>query len=375
MSDYTPLVMPTLPASPAPNYASTANFLSQSVTALVNSGNQFLGTLSDLKNIDFSQVGDLPTYAGAVYFGDTSAISERPVRPVINTDLSDLLARINALTAPIAPTSNFEYNDPGYSSGLRDPLLLKLLNDLINGGYGIDNNDELMLVQRERDRAAQILRANIEEAQRLATATSFPMPQGSLQVALNKARQEYMSGINTTNREVALKRADMFVENRRFIIEKVLASEEQSIALYNAVQNRVLTAAKTEVELAVAIFDAGIKYFSAQLDALNKQMAARIEINRMTAYIYQSDVQAYASFVNAVTSAAQVAIANTRNLIERDKAVLQSRVDVVKFRLQQLMTTVENAKQINEYATEYFRTGLGAGMASINGLAVQTSSV
>lgn len=372
--NYTPLTLPTMPSNP--NYSQTANWLSSTASAITNAAASFMQDLADLKALDFSQVGDLPTFDASVLFGSITGVGDRPVRPTIQVaNLDALFQRLGQITPPEAPITDFTYTDPGYASILRDPLLQKLLLDLVNGGYGIEPSDEDALWTRTRDREAQIYAANVEEIRRQAAQGTFAVPQGSMQAQLERAAQEYASKISAASRDIALKRADMYVQARQFTIEKVLASEDQSIGLYNAIQSRALIAAQTEVQMAIALFDAGIKVFQAQIDSVMAQIDAPLKVNQQLVALYAADVSAYAAFVNAVATAADVDIRNSRNKLDRDISQHQSRTEKVRFMLQQLALTTELRKEINRYGTEYFRTALGSAMNGINGLAVQTTEV
>jgi len=371
------LTLPVYPSGAAnQNYTNTANYLAQSARAISDEAVAFLTQLGNLKAIEFSQVGNLPELDSIVWAGSTYGLGDRPVRPNIEiANFASLLAKLEALTPPAAPSTEFNYTDPGYASILRDPFISKLLYDMQNGGYGIETDDELNLWNRARDREALATQTNIDDARRQAAYSGFPLPQGSLNTAILRARQEGLAKMSSVNRDIALKRADMYVQNRQFILDKVLASENQSIELYNAVQNRALQVARTQVELAISLFDSGIKYFVAQQEALLKQIEAGVENARLITTIYASDVQAYSAFVNATVSAAQVNIANSRNVLQRDIAEHQSRADIIRFQLQQLGLTLSKNVDINKFGTEFYRTALGSTMNGINGLAVQTSEV
>jgi hypothetical protein len=372
-TDYVPLTPPTVPTTT--NFNNEAAYLSQWASSLANSGNSYLNALKDVKEIDFSQVGDLPTFSSIVWLGSTSGIGTRPISPTVDLDISDLQRQLAALVVPSPPSGNITYVDPGYSSAMRDAMINKLMNDLINGGYGIDVNDEFALWNRERDREALNAQANIDELKRQAASTSFVMPQGALYTALQKARQEYMNKLSSANRDIGLKRADLYVENRRFILEKVLASEEQSIALYNAVQNRALDIQRLTVQLSIALFEAGIRYYEGLTNALLKQIEAKVTAEEMKVKLYSADVSAYAAYVNALVADAQIQIANSKNILTRDTASYQAKVDITKFRLQQLALTVENMKTINTFGAEFYRTGLAAALSANSGLAVQSTTV
>lgn len=371
------LSLPSYPSGTAnQNYSNTASYLANSANAIAKEAVAFLTDMGNQKAIEFNQVGDLPEFDSIVWLGDLAGLGDRPTKPTIEVpNFGVLLARLQALVPPTPPDVDVSYTDPGYASILRNPLITKLLDDMTNGGYGIEINDELNLWNRARDREALATQANIEEAIRQAAHTSFPMPQGSLTLAIQRARQDAMAKNSSVNRDIALKRADMYVQNRQFILEKVLASESQSIALYNAVQERAIEIVKTEVQLAIALFDAGIKYFVAQQEALLKQIEAGVENARLLTTIYASDVGAYSAFVNATVAGAGITVANSRNILARDIAEHQSRADIVKFQLQQLGLTLGKNTDINKFGVEFYRTALGSTMNGINGLAVQTAEV
>lgn len=371
-----PKLVATGPGNPrAVTFSDAAKFLSDSADVVAHEATRFLTKLEDLSAIQFSQVGDLPAFNSVVWLGETPGLLDKPVRPAISiAPIQSLLDRLNALTSPIAPTTTFSYTDPGYSSQLRQPMINKLLNDVINGGYGIDTTDEIALFNRARDREAMLAAAAVAEVARQAAATGFPLPQGALYLAQQKARQDEMAKNSSVNRDIALKRADLFVENRRKVIEQILETEGQDMALYNAIQNRAVIVAQTEVQLAIALFDAGIRLFKTNIDSLTAQITANLESARVQVQIYASDVAAYAALVSAVVSGAEVDIANSKNVLTANIASYQARVDKIKFQLEQLKTTVENRKQINTYATDFFRSGFGAAINGVNGLAVQSGT-
>lgn len=373
MTDYVPLVMPTV--SGTQNFSTAATFLEQAATAITNSGNSYLASLADLKQVDFSQVGDLPAFQSITLLADMTAIGNRPVRPTVDLDITTLQQQLAMLIVPPAPTASFSYTDPGYSSAMRDTLIQKLMYDMVYGGYGIDTADEVALWNRERDREALLAQANIEELKRQAAATAFPMPQGALYAALQRARQDLMGKLSSVNRDIGLKRADLYVLNRQATLDRVLKTEEQSQALYNAIQARTLEVAKVQVQMAIALFEAGIKYFEGQLRSILAQIEAKVSAEKMKVELYAADVQAYAAYVNAIAQQARVTVENSKLITDRDKTTYFGRVELVKFRLQQLIATIENAKSINTWGVDFFRTGLGAAMSGINGLAVQTTTV
>lgn len=208
-----------------------------------------------------------------------------PVAPTYQLPSFAATAPINQL---VAPTAQFSFVDAGYTSTLRDPLVAKLLADLENGGYGIETADELGLWGRARDRAAQMARIALDEADVRAANMNFPMPTGAYFAAMDRARTDAMAKLAEANRDIALKRADMYVENRKFTISQVQEFERTSIALYNAIQERALNVARASVELGIAAFDATVRNFNAQMEAY--RVEAQVFESRIRAEIAKAEL-------------------------------------------------------------------------------------
>lgn len=194
-----------------------------------------------------------------------------------------------------APTTRFDYVDTGYLSELRDPLVAKLLDGLTNGGYGIEPGDEQALWSRARDRAEQQGKIAVDQAGKDAVSTSFPMPQGAYFQRLDKARDQIQVVMSDINREIALKRADLYVENRKFTIQEVQKYEQIAISLYNAVQERALNFAKASAEIGIAIYEAAIKKFAADMDAYKTEAQVfdiRIRAELSKAELFKAQIDA-----------------------------------------------------------------------------------
>lgn len=431
----------------------------------------------------------------------------------------------------VPPTNTFSYVDPGYTSQLRDPLVAKLLDGLTNGGYGIEPTDEQALWARARDRAEQQGKIAVEQAGKDAVSTSFPMPQGAFFASLDRAKQKLQEALSEINRDIALKRSDLYVENRKFTIQEVQKYEQMAISLYNAMQERALNFAKETAQLGITYYDAAVKNFNAQLDSykteaavfesrvraelskaelfkaqvdaeklrgefnqtkvnlyvgqlqgvqqtvnlyksrveaanllsqlqqqklevfksrvmifsetvrakmaefemykaglqgelakvdvyksqieaysktveaestkskivlqgndalvqqyeasvkqytanmtgLSKVVEGRIERAKTEVSAYNVDVEVYRAFVSAMQEGARVRVANQNINNNWNVAALNSQVEQVKFRLEQLKLTVSNMNDINYKGAEYFRTALGATLSSLNGLSVKTA--
>ncbi len=215
-----------------------------------------------------------------------------PSPPSFQLPAFTAVAPQNLLTPP---TAQFAYVDPGYASSLHDPLVVKLLGDLQNGTYGIDPDVESALWFRARDRAAQQAMAEVEEARRAMAATSFPMPQGTMNEAIAQAEQKAQQLLSEANREIGIRRSDLYVEGRKFTIQQVAQYEKIRIDLYNATQERALNFAKATVELGIAVYDATVRNFAAQLEAYKTEASVfseRVRGELAKAELYRTQVEA-----------------------------------------------------------------------------------
>lgn len=252
-----------------------------------------------------SDVGDAPTNAPEV------ADVAMPDAPIVALPVAPTFEEL-ALPAPpslslgtfaaeapenqLGPiTARFEWVEPEYESQLRDPLVRKLLTDLVEGGYGIEEADEQRLWGRERDRQAQVAQAEIDEIRREAAGSGMPMPTGAMFAALDRARQKMSTALAGASRDIALKRADMYVENRRFTIEQVQRLEEQTIQLFNSIAERSLNYAKSVAEIGIAIYDAQVRSFQADLDAYKTEaqvFESNIRAELAKADVYKTQIEA-----------------------------------------------------------------------------------
>ena len=334
-------------------------------------------TLPDAPTITLPTV---PTFAEL-------ALPETPtvIMPAFDGELPS-----NTLTAP---TAEFDYVDDGYTSSLRDPLVAKLLDNLTNGGYGIETSDETSLWNRARDRETQNGNAALEEMKRAASGTSFPMPQGAYYAALERARQDVMAKVSSLSRDIALKRADLYVENRKFTITEARGYETIAISLYNAIQERALNAAKASVELGIAVFDSAVKAFNTRLEAYKveaqvfgeriKAELLRLEVyktqmeganlqlqsNKVKAEIYNSQLQGLNTVVGVYK--ARLEAANTLTEIQRLK------LDMFKTRVSAYAETVRAKEaEFSMYKsavdgqlaqTQVFKTQIDAYNATLSG--------
>lgn len=224
-----------------------------------------------------------PDYIGPV-IADPQAITLPPLpkfdlltvtpAPVFEIDPFKSTVDIETLTAP---TKTFVFAPADYVTILGKPLTDKLREDLVNGGYGIDTDDEAAMLQRGIDREEQLANTAIDEATRRAASRGFALPPGALSAQIAKVHAQKMMAANSLSRDILIKRADMFVENRKFTIMQAVEVEKTLLSFYANMMEQGLNAAKAVVELGIAQYNASVA-----------RANYRLEYKKVEAQIYET---------------------------------------------------------------------------------------
>ena len=194
----------------------------------------------------------------------------------------------------VVPSNTFTFFEELYASASLDALQAKLLADMQNGGYGIETNDEAALWDRARSRELEGALAESETLIAEAAARGFPLPPGDLTIALQRANQKLQDKMSGVNRDIALKRADLYVENRKFTIEQTRQLEQVLIGFHNSIMERSLNSAKAVMEASIQIFNAQVAKYNAQLDAYKTDAAAfesRVRAQMVRVEIYRTQME------------------------------------------------------------------------------------
>lgn len=219
-------------------------------------------------NFDYNSVPiiDVPLFFGGFRpSGDIPAPLPLPDVPVpVIPAVQDIALPVDDL---LAPSYTFAFFEAAYESTLLDPLKAKLLNDLVNGGYGIDTADENALFQRMRDRETAAAMQRVDEVGRTLATRGFPLPPGEFSIQLDRAHQDLQDKLSSASREIFIDASKRFVENRQFTIREVKELETVLIGFHNSVQERALNVAKAAQEFSIAVFNALVARYRTRLDA------------------------------------------------------------------------------------------------------------
>ena len=122
-------------------------------------------------------------------------------------------------------TIYYPLNTDGYDEGMD-----WLINTITNGGTGINPAVENQIWQRGRDRViAEGARADSQTLIQF-TQRGYSLPSGAMTKLLQANRFEQLSKLQEQSRDVAIKQAEIELENLRFAVEKVVDTRLRAIA-------------------------------------------------------------------------------------------------------------------------------------------------
>ena len=363
---------------------------------LLGRADGYLAALQDAANVVFSDPGfnidniipdsynyaSVPTVNFPISYGGLRptvtdlGLAGAPEAPSISFDA------VGTITLPddniLLPTNNFAYAEVAYQSILLDPLKSKLLADLLNGGYGIDSNDEAALFNRTRDREVEGAMTRITAAGRSMASRGFALPPGDLAITIDRAYQELQNKTSAASREIFVNSAARFVENRRFTIQQVRELEQVTMAFHNSVQERALNTAKATQELALAVYSAVLTRYRALLEASKvasdvqrDRIQIQIERSRATIAIFQAQISAYEANVRRSVESARLQVELYRGDIDANRALTDGLISRATLQAKVIEATVQQNIQISAMTIEAAKAKL---LATVQALQFQTKA-
>lgn len=191
--------------------------------------------------------------------------SPLPNVPTVSIDETDLSVPDISTLAP-APNNSFEFVETTYSSELKTALTNLLVSDVQDGGYGINPDDEQKLWDRARDRQTKLNQAALQKAHRGIAAGRLPLPPGAWFAAQREVEMEGDAALNDTNREIALKRSDLYVQARQFAVTQGLTLERALLDYTGAKQERALKTAMAAADFVLKFHNATVQLVQLRVD-------------------------------------------------------------------------------------------------------------
>ncbi|MHB8388039.1 MAG: hypothetical protein ACYDBH_00495 [Acidobacteriaceae bacterium] len=361
------------------------------VAMIVGQAESYLQSLVDISNTLLTDTGtvDLPSQYNYASVPNTFFEIEGAARPTISIPTSQVpTAPTFNISAPLyvtlptddllIPTTQFQYFEAPYQSILLDPLQTKLLNDLLNGGYGIEPADEEALFQRATDREVQAMLLRIDGIGVEMARRGFPLPPGELAISVDRAYQEMQSKVSSVSREITLERSKLYVDNRRFTIQEVREIERITIGFHNSVQERALNVAKLTVEMSIAIYNMLVARFRARLDAARitsevQYQFSQVQVEQARAAIeaYRGQIAAFEANLRGMLEPAKLSVEVYRGDIDAARLVNDASIAITTLETKALEATVQQNIEISKMTIENARVQL---LATIEQLKFRTEA-
>lgn len=327
-----------------------------------------------MPSIDGISVPEAPAERAQPDVPEKPGLSEviLPDAPVLDKPLFPSLATIEIpeftfptlplwdATAPefegTAVSTVLQWGDPQYATEIM-PEVLQKIRDLWAGSNGIPPAVEQAMWERAANREDLDTQRQISAAYTDFSSRGFTEPQGMLVARIDAIREESQIKKQGLNREIAIKMAEIQVENMRFAVEQGVASENLLFNIWNNMAQRQFEAAKIQLDSQMALYNAQVALFNAKqqaysteaqvfkvkLDAALSELQvfkmqlegelARGQLNEQRVKIYGEQIRALLADVEvykAVMQGASIQADVNRNLIEGFKAEVSAYAEEIR---------------------------------------------
>lgn len=171
-----------------------------------------------------------------------------------------------------------------------------LLNEITIGGTGLSPSVEAQLWQRARDRVvADGLRAENQTRNEFASR-GFSLPPGAMAARLQRERFDQTGKLQEHSRDVAIKQAEMMIENLRFAVDLAIKARLQAIQAAADYIRALMAGPELAARVATLYADAKARMMGATAD-LYRARLSRDEI-AMKVPLVNSDINVRSQMSN-----------------------------------------------------------------------------
>lgn len=216
--------------------------------------------------------------------GDVPVVSDQtlPPEPVLDTAEVPTLLAIELPTAPtivsysftdeqplndiVVPGNTFSFTEEEYESSLLNDLIDRV-TVMLAGGTGLPDNIWNAIWNRASGNEERTAAKAVDEVNKEWASRGFSLPTGAQAHQVMRVRQQNQDAINQFNRELAIKQAEMEVENLRFAVQQSATLEATLINQHMQIQQRSFEAARYAFQVTVDIFNSKISLYNASIQA------------------------------------------------------------------------------------------------------------
>lgn len=180
-----------------------------------------------------------------------------------------------------------QWSEEDYPVEIVDEVVVRL-REIWAGSNGIPPVVEQAMWERAANRedldiSRQISAADIEYSSR-----GFTMPPGMHAARIDAIREEGQIKKLGLNREIAIKMAEIQVENMRFAVQQAISAETVLFQIWDATARRQFEAAKVQLDSELALYNAQVALFNARMSAYGTE--AQVFKTRLDAELARIEV-------------------------------------------------------------------------------------
>jgi hypothetical protein len=278
-----------------------------------------------------------------------------PTAPVISFANAPALIDIQFPAPPTLQMPNFTIDIPVFNGAMPDTELefeleafdtnLVELEDFTEYLENMPKLEEIW--QKIKDAEIQSSQLAIEEIKKQYTAYGFPIPPGEMFRSIKSALFKSGQSISSLSRDIAIKTADIVIENRKFSLDKALQYKQLLHDIHKTRMELMLRSQIAVIELGLSMFKTQVDLYVGSLAAYKTKadiFTTQIQFEISKLEIFRSEIAASTAQLDA--NKAQVSLYSASLDAEKVKAEVYSvEVEAAKSGLQLELGKLEIFRQ------------------------------
>ena len=214
-----------------------------------------------------------------------------PGKPVLQRPLAPHLQTVSIPSFDFAQLEYFDESAPAFNgnAGINAvlqwteqpyqpeimPEVMVQLRRMWAGGLGLAPGIEQAIMDRAAAREDVTIQRDIDAAALDFSSRGFTMPPGMLVARIQALRADGQRNKLSANRELAIKAAEIQVENLKFACGQAVSSEQLLHTIWDNMVQRAFEAAKIELDAQLSVLNAHIALFNARQSAWASRAQAK----------------------------------------------------------------------------------------------------
>lgn len=290
--------------------------------------------------------------------------------------------------------ANLSYTEGVYSSDIKVTLFAKVLNDIANGGTGLDVDVEQDIFDRGRSRQKVENERLYNETVNNFSGTGWELPTGVYCAAIAEIQKEISRKNDVLGWDISVLQAELEQKNIQFSVTQATQLEGMLMEFYNQHENRALDAAKATAAMGIQILEALIAKYNAKLKKTEVEGAVLgewVKFEGVKADIYRTQMEGVKTAASVQDTKAGIyekqlkAVETIKNMyaIDMESAKLQSQIERDKLEQLKIRTEIYLANlsgektKVDIYATmndaEKTRAGIVSERVRANALRLESA--